>query len=85
METARPDVVLTDLNMPDGGGLALIAEIACMPVPQRPRLLVVSADDLDPAEPLSVEVDGTIRKPITVRAVLEAMVQLERRSETCAA
>lgn len=83
--TSRPDVVLTDLNMPDGGGMALIGRIAGMARPHRPRLLVVSADDLDPAEPLSGEVDGAIRKPITVRAVLEAMVRLEHRSETCAA
>lgn len=87
---SRPDVVLTDLNMPEGGGMALIARITEVVRAQRPRLLVVSADDLDPAEPLSREVDGAIRKPITVRAVLEAMVALERRpenlgSETCAA
>ncbi|OYU46932.1 MAG: hypothetical protein CFE31_19000 [Rhizobiales bacterium PAR1] len=87
---SSPEIVLTDLNMPEGGGMALIAEIAAISTRQRPRLLVVSADDLDPAEPLSREVDGAIRKPITVRAVLEAMVKLERRpenpgSETCAA
>ena len=69
----RPDIVLTDLNMPGGHGSMLIERIAGMPPALRPRVLVVSADEIDGRHPLESVIDGAIRKPISVRAVLDAV------------
>lgn len=90
IEARRPGFVLTDLNMPGAGGSELIRQIAGMPEGQRPKLAVVSADELDADDPLHPLVDGAIRKPITVRSVLETMAQLTQddsaqESAVCAA
>ncbi len=79
------DIVLTDLNMPGAGGMVLIGKIAGLPVPVRPKVLVVSADDVDASHPLHASIDGAIRKPITVRSVLEAIASLGRASAVQAA
>lgn len=81
----RPQVVLTDLNMPGGGGTLLIERIAAMPAADQPRLIVVSADEIGPDDPLRARIAGAIRKPITVRAVLDTMAKVVAREETCAA
>ena len=81
----QPAFVLTDLNMPGEGGEILIQRIAELPEGERPRLVVVSADDLDAANPLHAAVDRAIRKPITVRAVLEAMADFSRETDVRAA
>jgi CheY-like chemotaxis protein len=81
----RPDFILTDLHMPGGGGMALIAQVAAMALHPRPLLFIVSGDEPDIAPSLSDVVDGVIRKPITVRAVLEPLARLARDAQTCAA
>ncbi|MFN3482460.1 MAG: hybrid sensor histidine kinase/response regulator [Rhabdaerophilum calidifontis] len=74
---ARPAVVLTDLQMPDGGGRTLIARIARLPRSSRPRIIVVSAEVLAPEDPLAAEIDAMVVKPIEVRAVLAALGHAE--------
>lgn len=69
----RPAVVMTDLRMPEGGGEHLIQTVAAMPEGDRPRVIIVSADQVDPSNPLTPIVDAVIRKPISVRGVLEAV------------
>lgn len=82
----QPEFVLTDLNMPGGNGMELIAEIRAMPPAIRPKVLVVSADEIDAGHPVHALADAAVRKPITVRSVLEAMAHLgQTRSETRAA
>lgn len=81
----QPRVVLTDLNMPDGGGMLLIERVVAMPAGLRPRLIVVSADEIPPESSLRAWIDDAIRKPIAVRAVLEAMARLTKADETRAA
>lgn len=81
----QPRVVLTDLNMPGGDGTLLIERIGAMPATLRPRLIVVSADEIQPDNPLQAWIDGAIRKPIAVRAVLEAMAKVAQADETRAA
>lgn len=81
----QPRVVLTDLNMPGGDGTLLIERIGVMPAALRPRLLVVSADEIQPDHPLRAWIDGAIRKPVAVRAVLEAMAKVAQADETRAA
>lgn len=78
-------VVLTDLNMPDGGGAMLIARIGGMSARLRPKLIVVSADELQPDDPLQARIDGAIRKPVAVRAVLEVMAKVAPADESRAA
>ncbi|MCA0401877.1 MAG: response regulator [Proteobacteria bacterium] len=66
-----PDIVLCDLNLPDGDARAFIAKIAAMP--HRPRLIIVSGEALEKADPVRALVDRIVPKPITVRRVLEAV------------
>lgn len=80
-----PRAVLTDINMPGGNGTLLIERIGGMPAALRPRLIVVSADEIQPDNPLQAWIDGAIRKPIAVRAVLEAMAKVTQADETRAA
>lgn len=81
-----PEFVLTDLNMPGGNGMELIAEIHAMPSVIRPKVLVVSADEIDASHPVHALADAAVRKPITVRSVLEAMAHLaQARNQTRAA
>ena len=44
IERERPDVVLLDVHMPDGGGLEVIRRTAAMPTPP-PRFLALSVSD----------------------------------------
>lgn len=85
IKSRSPGLVLTDLNMPNGGGRALIEKITGLPEVQRPSLVVVSAEELDHGHPVHRLIDGAIRKPITVRGVLETVAALRRRDEVCAA
>lgn len=77
----RPSLVLTDMNMP-GGGAALARGIAALPEAARPAILVVSADEIEPGDALHALIDGAIRKPVAVRAVLEAVAAIEAARET---
>lgn len=61
------DAVMTDLNMPGGGGRRLIAALAVRP--DRPRLIVVSGETPEAGLP----VDGVVMKPVAVRTVLETV------------
>jgi DNA-binding NarL/FixJ family response regulator len=42
---ARPDVVLLDVHLPDGGGVAVLGALATTPEAERPRVLAVSVSD----------------------------------------
>jgi len=81
----QPRIVLTDLNMPGGDGTLLIERIGAMPAALRPRLIVVSADEVHPENPLQALIDGAIRKPVAVRAVLEAVAKVAKAGEARAA
>lgn len=81
----QPRVVLTDINMPGGDGTMLIEQIGAMPATLRPRLIVVSADEIPPENPLQAWIDGAVRKPVAVRAVLEAMAKVAQADESRAA
>jgi CheY-like chemotaxis protein/two-component sensor histidine kinase len=76
-----PGVVLTDLNMPEGGGRRLIAALAGMKA--CPKLIVVSGEALDPG--LLGRVDGVIMKPVSVRAVLGTVAEVLAEGREAAA
>jgi CheY-like chemotaxis protein len=76
----KPAAVLTDLHMPAGGGEELVRAVRRMAEP--PALIIVSADSVEPGHPVAGMVDGIIRKPISVRRVLEAVAAvLPRRAD----
>jgi two-component system, sensor histidine kinase len=70
---SRFSAVLTDLHMPEGGGAAILRELARMPVEQRPATIVVSADDPREDENLAPLVDQVVLKPLGVPALIEAL------------
>jgi CheY-like chemotaxis protein len=72
-EAQVPALVLTDINMPDGDGLQLVRAISGMGFEAPPKIIVVSADEIDLSAPEHAGIDGAIRKPVTVRAVLDVV------------
>lgn len=65
--------ILTDLNMPDGGGAAILRDVASMPAERRPATIVVSADDPREDANLAPLVDQVVLKPLAVPALIEAL------------
>ncbi|MCZ8181522.1 MAG: hybrid sensor histidine kinase/response regulator [Beijerinckiaceae bacterium] len=69
----RPAHLVTDLRLDGGDGAELIRWVASQPAQERPRIVVVSADPVDSVPGLPALVDAAVRKPVNVRAVLEAV------------
>lgn len=69
----RPAYLVTDLRLAGADGVELIRWVASQPVQERPRIVVVSADPVDSVPGLPALVDAAVRKPVNVRAVLEAV------------
>lgn len=80
LEERRPDLVLLDVNLPDGSGLELLREIrAGMQTP----VILLTANDLevDVVTGLSLGADDYVTKPFSL-AILRARVQVQlRRSQ----
>jgi CheY-like chemotaxis protein/anti-sigma regulatory factor (Ser/Thr protein kinase) len=79
-ERHRPALVISDLNMPNGGGQGLMFRLATLMPGVRPHLIVISADDVLPDDPLHGVIDASLCKPISVEAVLGAVAQVQRRA-----
>lgn len=65
--------VLTDLHMPDGGGAAVLRDVAGLPDGQRPATIVVSADDPREDAELAPLVDQVVMKPLAMPVLIEAL------------
>ncbi|MGL5446518.1 MAG: ATP-binding response regulator [Rhabdaerophilum sp.] len=65
--------VLTDLNMPDGGGEVILRGVAAMLPERRPATIVVSADDPREDAGLAPLVDQVVLKPLAMPALIEAL------------
>ena len=72
-ERHKPGLVLSDLNMPNGGGQGLIFRLATLVPDMRPQLVVVSADEVGLDDPLYSVIDAQVKKPISVDSVLSAV------------
>lgn len=72
-ERHKPALVLSDLNMPNGGGQGLIFRLATLVPDMRPQLIVVSADEVKIEDPLFAVIDAQVKKPISVDSVLGAI------------
>lgn len=74
-----PDIVITDVHLPDGSGLELVSHIQrATPPPPRPRVIVMTGH-LDPAgisKALSDGAEAVLLKPFTLRALLQQVRSL---------
>lgn len=76
----RPQIVISDLHMPSGGGHALMTRLAALTPDVRPRLIVVSADEVSASDPLHTLISAQVKKPITVESVLGAVAAVAARA-----
>jgi two-component system cell cycle response regulator DivK len=68
LETARPDLILMDINMPGVDGYTLTARIRSLPGFERVPILAVTANVMrgDKEKTLEAGCDGYIQKPLDV-------------------
>ena len=76
----RPDVLLTDLNMPEGDGFSLIRQVRALSTVKggrTPAVLVTGqASFLDPAELLRAGFQFCLPKPLNARELVESVATL---------
>ena len=68
LKTARPDLILMDINMPDMDGYTLTAKIKSLPGFERVPILAVTANVMrgDKEKTLEAGFDGYIQKPLDI-------------------
>ncbi len=68
LKTARPNLILMDINMPDMDGYTLTAKIKSMPGFERVPILALTANVMrgDKEKTLEAGCDGYIQKPLDV-------------------
>ena len=82
-ESTRPDVVLTDIHLPDMDGIDLLALIDAesrkAPVP----LVIVSGDGADVTRQKAIDlgIDGFLSKPVTPTILIETMRRVLARAK----
>lgn len=76
-DAPRPDVVLLDVNMPGLSGLEVVRQLRVEPDTAGlfVLLLVGSALDVERFERHELQVDGYLRKPVDVTAMLSALAE----------
>ncbi|GAB4450598.1 MAG: response regulator [Anaerolineales bacterium] len=83
LETAKPDLILMDINMPDMDGYTLTAKIRAMPGFERIPILALTANVMrgDKEKTLQAGCDGYIQKPLDFDELLREIEKfLARRS-----
>ena len=68
LRTARPNLILMDINMPDMDGYTLTAKIRSMPGFERVPILALTANVMrgDKEKTLEAGCDGYIQKPLDI-------------------
>ncbi len=68
LNSARPDLILMDINMPDMDGYSLTARIKSMPGFEKVPILALTANVMrgDKEKTLQAGCDGYIQKPIDI-------------------
>jgi two-component system, NarL family, nitrate/nitrite response regulator NarL len=66
----RPDVVLLDISMPQGGGIAALGQIMAMAEPPRVAMLTASEEDDDVMQALKAGATGYILKGVGSRELV---------------
>lgn len=83
LETATPDLILMDINMPDMDGYTLTAKIRAMPGFEHTPILALTANVMrgDKEKTLQAGCDGYIQKPIDLDELLREIEKfLARRT-----
>jgi two-component system, cell cycle response regulator DivK len=83
LKTARPDLILMDINMPDMDGYTLTAKIKSMPGFDRIPILALTANVMrgDKEKTLEAGCDGYIQKPLDIDQLTREIEKfLSRRS-----
>ena len=83
LKTARPDLILMDINMPDMDGYTLTSKIKMMPGFERVPILAVTANVMrgDKEKTLEAGCDGYIQKPLDIEQLTREIEKfIARRS-----
>jgi two-component system cell cycle response regulator DivK len=83
LKTARPDLILMDINMPDMDGYTLTAKIKSLPGFERIPILALTANVMrgDKEKTLEAGCDGYIQKPLDIDQLTREIEKfLSRRS-----
>jgi two-component system cell cycle response regulator DivK len=83
LKTARPDLILMDINMPDMDGYTLTATIKSMPGFERVPILALTANVMrgDKEKTLEAGCDGYIQKPLDIDQLIREIEKfLPRRT-----
>ncbi len=83
LQSARPDLILMDINMPDMDGYTLTAKIKAMPGYERIPILAVTANVMrgDKEKTLEAGCDGYIQKPLDIDQLIREVERfLPRRT-----
>ncbi|HKJ39032.1 MAG TPA: response regulator [Anaerolineales bacterium] len=82
LKTAKPDLILMDINMPDMDGYTLTAKIKGMPGFERIPILALTANVMrgDKEKVLEAGCDGYIQKPIDFDELLREVERYTSRS-----
>lgn len=82
LKTAKPDLILMDINMPDMDGYTLTAKIKSTPGFERVPILALTANVMrgDKEKTLEAGCDGYIQKPIDFDELLREIERFLARS-----
>lgn len=82
LRTARPNLILMDINMPDMDGYTLTAKIKSMPGFERIPILAITANVMrgDREKSLEAGCDGYIQKPLDVDQLVKEIERFLPRS-----
>lgn len=82
LRTARPNLILMDINMPDMDGYTLTAKIKSIPGFERIPILAVTANVMrgDREKSLEAGCDGYIQKPLDVDQLVKEIERFLARS-----
>jgi len=82
LQTARPNLILMDINMPDMDGYTLTAKIKSMPGFERIPILAITANVMrgDREKSLEAGCDGYIQKPLDVDQLVNEIERFLARS-----
>ena len=83
LKSARPDLILMDINMPDMDGYTLTAKIKSLPGFERVPILAVTANVMrgDKEKTLEAGCDGYIQKPLDIEQLTREIEKfISRRS-----
>lgn len=74
----EPDLLLLDISMPGGGGIAALRAVTALPKPPRVAMLTASEEDEDVMQALRAGAQGYILKGVGSRELLALVKDLAR-------